>query len=368
MAKKNVEKMSGDSPEKGKISQSQVPYRSLRDALTVPQKITDEFAGHPTSPYLLANALGISPTSSTWRVLSGAAVAYGLTKGAYNADKIALEQLGRRATAPTIEGDEVKAKAEAALKPKLLNEFFTRYNRSKFPSDQIAKNVLQHDFKVPVEKATSVIEIIKDNGQFVGFIHMTKTGPYVAVDDPRPMPVTVEPTAEAEEENEEQETPSQSIHSVIAAPIIPKQEERPEIKPFKVFLSHSKNMEVVDQVKEILSLYDIDCELAVEEETAAIPVPLKIMAAMRRCHAGVMVVTADEQNKADGGYAINNNVLIEIGSAFVLYDQKVVLLWDKRLKVPSNLQGLYLCQFEGNELSFMVGTKLAKALKSFRDK
>jgi predicted nucleotide-binding protein len=63
---------------------------------------------------------------------------------------------------------------------------------------------------------------------------------------------------------------------------------------------------------------------------------------------------------------INNNVLIEIGTAFVLYDQQVVLLWDKRLKVPSNLQGLYRCEFEGSELSFAVGTKLAKALKGFK--
>ena len=55
-----------------------------------------------------------------------------------------------------------------------------------------------------------------------------------------------------------------------------------------------------------------------------------------------------------------------IGAAFVLYDQRVVLLWDRRLKVPSNLQGLYRCEFEGSELSFTVGTKLAKAIKGFR--
>jgi len=48
---------------------------------------------------------------------------------------------------------------------------------------------------------------------------------------------------------------------------------------------------------------------------------------MRRCQAAVMVVTADEQSKVDGDPAINTNVLIEIGSAFVLYDEKVVLLW-----------------------------------------
>ncbi len=50
----------------------------------------------------------------------------------------------------------------------------------------------------------------------------------------------------------------------------------------------------------------------------------------------------------------------------MLYDQKVVLLWDKRLKVPSNLQGLYRCEFDGDELTFSAGTRLAKAVKGFK--
>ena len=78
-----------------------------------------------------------------------------------------------------------------------------------------------------------------------------------------------------------------------------------------------------------------------------------------------MIVSADDEAAAESG-TINNNVLIEIGAAFVLYDQRVVLLWDKRMKVPSNLQGLYRCEFEGSELSFSAGTKLAKAAKGFR--
>jgi predicted nucleotide-binding protein len=124
-------------------------------------------------------------------------------------------------------------------------------------------------------------------------------------------------------------------------------------------------MGLVEQVKDVLDLYDIEYEVAVEEETTAIPVPQKVLAAMRRCVAGVMIVSADDDAAAANG-VINNNVLIEIGAAFVLYDQRVVLLWDKRLKVPSNLQGLYRCEFEGGQLTFAAGTRLAKAIKGFR--
>jgi len=45
---------------------------------------------------------------------------------------------------------------------------------------------------------------------------------------------------------------------------------------FKVFISHGKNMAIVEQVKDILGLYDIDYEVTVEEETTAIPVPQKV--------------------------------------------------------------------------------------------
>jgi len=343
------------------VSQGQIPSRTLREALTVARAIRDNFGGDPTPPHQIAMALGIAPTSSNWDRLSGAAVAYGITDGASKSDKIALTPLGRRATAPTEEGDDIRALAEAAVKPAVCRAFFEKYDKNKFPPDHIATNVLHETLGVPVERAAAVLEILKDNGTFVGFIHNAKTGPFVALSDLQPAPVAIpsDGKPDLESDAESQEAIPESLVPVGPA-------RRPPSTGFRVFISHSKNLSVVDQVKDVLALYDIDYEVAVEEETTAIPVPQKILASMRRCQAAVMVVTADEQNKTETGFAINTNVLIEIGSAFVLYDQKVVLLWDRRLKVPSNIQGLYRCEFEGSELSFAVGTKLAKALKSFR--
>ncbi len=135
----------------------------------------------------------------------------------------------------------------------------------------------------------------------------------------------------------------------------------------RVFISHGKSMEIVEQVQTMLGLADIESEVAEKEETPAIPVPDKVFDAMRRCRAGIMVVNVDEGKKDNSGkYALNENVLIEIGAAFVLYERRVVLLWDKRLPVPSNLQGLYRCEFEGSELSWSAGMKLMKAIQGFR--
>jgi hypothetical protein len=360
----------GEAPRAPRVSQADLPRRSLRDALRVPQAIQDNYAGDPTAPHDVALGLDISPTSSSWRELTGAAQGYGLVKGGYNADRIALDVLGKRAVAPTEEGDDLRAKAEAALKPKVFGDFFRKYDRNKFPPDHIAKNVLQQQFNVPADKTDAVLELIKDNGQYVGFIRETKTGPFVAIDNPQPVPVrlSAEPVEAVDDEIDiESITPGRAdVTQITPTPAAPSVTAAPLSEEFTVFITHGKNLDVVEQVKDILSLYDIEYEIAVEEETAAIPVPQKVMEAMRRSHAGVMVVTADEHSKVGEQYTINTNVLIEIGAAFVLYDQRVILLWDKRLKVPSNLQGLYRLEFEGNELSFNTGTKLAKAVKSLR--
>ncbi|PWW81961.1 hypothetical protein CR164_06260 [Prosthecochloris marina] len=126
-------------------------------------------------------------------------------------------------------------------------------------------------------------------------------------------------------------------------------------------------MEIVEQVETMLGVAEIPYELAVTEETSAIPVPEKVFNSMRKCNAAVIIVSVDEEPTEDKMPSINQNVLIEIGAAFVLYNKKVILLWDKRIPVPSNLQGLYRSEFEGDELSWKAGMKLMTALKDFQN-
>jgi hypothetical protein len=151
----------------------------------------------------------------------------------------------------------------------------------------------------------------------------------------------------------------------------PLQEEIPSkelsTKKLSVFISHSKNKNIVEQIKTMLDLAGLESRIAKEEETTAIPVPDKVLLTMRECTSAIICVTADENEKRDDDrYGINQNVLIEIGSAFVLYNKKVVLVWDKRIDVPSNLQGLYRCEFSGNELSWSEGMRLMKVLTQFK--
>jgi predicted nucleotide-binding protein len=143
-------------------------------------------------------------------------------------------------------------------------------------------------------------------------------------------------------------------------------QQTPSEKALRVFITHGKNLELVEQVETMLHVAEIESEVAVKEESTAIPVPEKVFSAMRRCTAGIIIVSA-EQVQSDSAVAqINPNVLIEIGAAFVLYDRRVILLWEKGVPVPSNLQGLYRCEFSGDEISWAAGMKLLKAVKEFR--
>lgn len=141
----------------------------------------------------------------------------------------------------------------------------------------------------------------------------------------------------------------------------------PPLERLRAFIAHSDNMGIVEQVETMLDVANIEHEVAEDEETTAIPVPDKVFDAMRRCDVGVIVVSASEKHKNEAGdYTINENVLIEIGAAFLLYDRQVVLVWDKRLPIPSNLQGLYRCEYDGDELSWPTGMKLMKAIRNFK--
>jgi len=130
------------TPKRTRVSQSDRPSSTIDEALRVPRAIIDNYASKPTRPLDVAAALDLQPTSGTFRALAGAAIAYGLTEGGPNAPLISVKQLARRILAPSAEGEDIQARREALLMPRVPREFLTKYNGNKLPRDEIAKNVL----------------------------------------------------------------------------------------------------------------------------------------------------------------------------------------------------------------------------------
>jgi predicted nucleotide-binding protein len=145
--------------------------------------------------------------------------------------------------------------------------------------------------------------------------------------------------------------------------------EKPQPRGNRVFITHGKNKKILDQVKEIVAYGKFEPVVAQEHETAAKPVPEKVMDDMRSCQAAVIHVGSEGALRDKDGKEypqLNGNVLIEIGAAMALYGKQFILLVEEGVKLPSNLQGLYECRYQGNELSGEATMKLLKAFNTFQ--
>ena len=346
---------------------SDFPKHSFQSAQRVPEVIEQKNGGRPLPPAEVAIGLGLSPGSSDFRVLLSSSIKYGLTSGSYNQERVALTPLGSRIAAPVGEEDRREAIRTAILHNPTFRRILEHFNGKKLPDDSFFENVVVREFGVPRVHAAKCVTIFRENVEFAGLIRKASTGLWLIAQPLAPPEIhgdlSHEPLANGIDIAESDQLRDEAVRSTES-----QSPARPGAllpKAPRVFISHSKNKGLVDQIKTMLHVAEVPFDIAVEQETTAIPVPEKVFAAMRNCTAAIICVTADP-GLVESNFQLNQNVLIEIGAAFVLYDKKVILVWDKRLPVPSNLQGLYRCEFEGNELSWIQGMKLMESVKHFK--
>ena len=210
-----------------------------------------------------------------------------------------------------------------------------------------------------------------------GIIRETPTGPFVNLDSPgvpAPTATPALPEHDIEEEVEDIPTDSQTAESSLKK-TAPPPAAPPRVPPAfdpknnRVFISHGKQKGIVIQIKELLAFGNFEPVVSVEREATAIPVPEKVFEDMRSCAAGIIHVGGEGKYLSQDGAEhtkINDNVLIEVGAAMALYGKKVILLVERGLPLPSNLQGLYRCDFEGERLDYDATMKLLKTFSQFR--
>jgi hypothetical protein len=353
-----------ESSNRKRLSHGDVPGVSLQQALRIPQALA-ELGKVPSSPVQVAAAVGIKPSSGPFRTLTGAAIAYGLVTGGYNAARIELTELGRRIVSPTVDGDDAAAMREAVMKPRVVNEFLTRYKGSAWPRENIGRNVLE-EMGVPANRTAYALEAIKEDAEAVGFLVPINGDHYVELDCPA-APASVP----GEEERDGPAIPlDEDEPDVSDATPVPPLTALPAPPPnLRVFITHGKNTAIVKQIKELLSFGGFEPVVATENHTAAKPVPDKVMDDMRSCAAGIVHVGPEKKvMDPEGGELdmLNPNVLIEIGAAMALYRKRFILLVEKGTTLPSNLQGLYEVRYEGDGLDYEATMKLLKAFSDFR--
>jgi predicted nucleotide-binding protein len=348
------------------VSQTDIPSFSLSKALRIATAIADNYGKAPTKPLRVAQALEMTPTSGPFRMLCGASIAYGLTEGGYNADTISLTALARRIVAPTDEGDDAKAKRETTLKPRIIREFLTKYNNSKLPTEQMALNVLE-EMGAPREKTKQTLTLIMEIAKDMGFLRDVKGSLYVDLEGVV-LPTTSVP-AELEDARIEDPEGLKITHPTETP--IQKLPFAGQIKPptNRVFITHGKNKEIVAQIKELLTFGNFEPIVSVEHESLSKPVSDKVMDDMRSCSAAIIHVGTELKVLDQDGTEhriLNPNVLIEIGASLALYGGRFILLVEKGVTLPSNLQGLYEVRYEGNALDYAATMKLLKAFNEFK--
>jgi len=354
------------------ISQGDIPGLPLEKALKVATTIGENYGYKPSSPLSVAKALEVAPTTGGFKMLTGASIAYGLTTGGYNAENITITPLGMRIVRPTSEGDDLAAKREAVLKPRIIREFLTKYDRAPVPKDTIGQNVLM-DMGVPQERTGEVLRLILDSAESVGFLQTIKDRKYVEIGDTN-VPVEV---SENEESDRDPDAPEPAHPAVLPAPQPPAPISKPSLslvtatdaKARKVFITHGKNKAFIDPIKKLLSFGELEAVVADEKQTVSQPVPEKVMEDMRSCGAAIIHVD-DEKRLMDKEVkehvVLNENVLIEIGAAMALYGRRFILVVKDGVQLPSNLQGLYEVRYEGATLDGNATIKLLEAINDMK--
>ncbi len=386
-AKRTSSSVAIPTPKRAYVKQSDVPMTSLEYALRMPQAILDHYAGKPVSPLQLAKALEMDPKGSQIRVLSGAAIAFGLVEGGAQATSISVTPLARSILRPRVEGEDIQAKREAVLLPRVFGDFLRQYDGNAFPRQDIALNVLE-DMGVPREKTAEVLERIDSSARSVGFIEEIKGKTYVTLQGI----AAAIPTGESEEP--EGQTPGEFVpvksDPAPAIALAPAPEARvtvppPAIEPRgaaltaaiaddqrrrRVFITHGKNRDLVDPIRKLLEYGELEPVISVDRQSVSKPVPEKVMDDMRASGAAIIHVDADRTIVDKDGnehVLLNPNVLIEIGAAMAFYGRRFILLVRDGVKLPSNLQGLYEVRYTGDNLDAHATIKLLEAIKDIKN-
>lgn len=136
----------------------------------------------------------------------------------------------------------------------------------------------------------------------------------------------------------------------------------------KIFVSHGKTKGPLQDVEEMLKIMGLEPRVAIRDPNLARPVSEKVRMTMKECAAAVFIFTPDEHLVDQEGKRVlkpSENVLHELGAAAVLYDDRIVILKEKAIQLPSNISGLAHIPFEMDNVkaTFM---ELYKELKGFK--
>jgi predicted nucleotide-binding protein len=358
------------------VSQTDVPGFSLERAIKIPAAIGENYGYKPATPLQVAKALEVQPSSGPFRMLTGAAVAYGLTTGGYNAEIIAITPLGLRIVRPTADGDDLAAKREAVLRPRVIREFLRKYDGASIPKEVIARNVLM-EMGVPKERAADAFKLIMEGARAVGFLQDIKERVYVDLSTTKLSEEAAVRTEEAESDAEPARrsilmlpaSAPQVVPTATVSAQAPGKASSADGRSRRVFISHGKNKALIEPIKKFLGFAELESITSVQTQTISQPIPTKVMEEMRSCGAAIIHVEDERRlmdNDGNEHIVLNDNVLIEIGAALALFGHRFILVVKDGVELPSNLRGLLELRYKRDTLDMEETVRLLEAINDMK--
>lgn len=330
------------------------PNIPLKQAIRIPQGVTDAHGGKPMSRLLLAGALKLSPGSSQFRDLVASSAKFGLTNGNFTSETISLTDIGRGITRPQSEGERLEGLRTAFRSIPLFAQLIDHFNNSKLPNEEFLTATLERSFAVDPSWSKDAAKVFIETARFVGIVRDISGAPYVMADAGAP------PTEEAPPATEPVEVPKVPVRGngatntpAMAEP--PAQAQTPLMPPKKLqfFVAHGSDREALAQLQSMLKDLGIPYVVAVDEAHAGRPISQKVADLMRESSGGLFIFSADEVvTTADGKTEKRPrmNVVFELGAASLQYGKRIVIFKEREVALPSDFSDLGHIEYEKGEL------------------
>lgn len=363
MAKHSPKQRAGLNNRETSRRNRNFPKHGIEQALAIPQKIQDEMGGKPMKRLLLADAIGLSPSSSTFRDLLSSSYKYGLTEGTEKADEISLTTIGVEATQASDGPKRLAARRTAALRSPVFGEFFRDYANKKVPSPEMFPKILSEKYAVPADLTCECAELLLSNGSFVELIRDIAGSSHVLMDNQ----FTAQ-TGSHSQETENLAVGRSESHLNIQQTSLPIPEPRPvgsSEGPRPIFVAHGKNKAPVEQLQTLLNTYKIPHRVVMNEANLGRPISQKVKDTIEECGSAILIFTRDEEFKDNAGNQIwrpSENVIHELGASSFAYGDRIMIFKEKGLHFPTNFQGVGHIEFEPDNIKAQMADLLKELI------
>ncbi len=299
------------------------PKFNLENALCVANTIQHANSGLPFDRVLLAKSLGTTHSSSTFVMKLNSSASYGLTVGAYNDDLISLTALGEAIVAPQRSEERRSSLIDAAIHPELFRRFFNLYDAKQLPQDEFSQNMLQRELGVHAELTLECLQILKDNGYYVGIlsnindeIHVSLSGNQNIEDQSESLQLQSDPNFDFSDQDTVQSN-SDRHHLVHGG---------------RIFIGHAGASDVVDFIKTVLDEFDIPYSVVQSDFEDQRPISSDVSREMHNCDAAILVIAKPALTRVSGGREVSSStqsMLYQLGAASLIYGDRIIAITDQ---------------------------------------